>query len=196
MLGELTGALAHELSQPVTAVLSNAQAARAFVDREPIDVPELRAIIDDIINDNRRAGAVIYWLRGFLRKQASVLQPVSLNDVVREVVDLAHSEIVTRSVTVTSTLAAGTSSVLGDRVQLQQVVLNLLLNACDAMRETPLSPKAPRAHDRGRGWIRSASGGGSRHGHTGKPARSRVRAIRHFSRARDSALGLRSAARS
>ena len=141
MLGELTGALAHELSQPVTAVLSNAQAARAFVDREPIDVPELRAIIDDIINDNRRAGAVIYWLRGFLRKQASVLQPVSLNDVVREVIDLAHSEIVTRSVTVTSTLAPGTSSVLGDRVQLQQVVLNLLLNACDAMRETPLSQR-------------------------------------------------------
>ena len=111
------------------------------VDREPIDVPELRAIIDDIINDNRRAGAVIYWLRGFLRKQASVLQPVSLNDVVREVIDLAHSEIVTRSVTVTSTLAPGTSSVLGDRVQLQQVVLNLLLNACDAMRETPLSQR-------------------------------------------------------
>jgi len=141
VLGELTGALAHELSQPVTAVLSNAQAARAFVDREPIDVPELRDIIDDIITDNRRAGAVIYWLRGYLRKQASVLQPVSLNDVVREVVDLAHSEIITRSVTVTSTLAPGTSSVLGDRVQLQQVVLNLLLNACDAMRETPLSQR-------------------------------------------------------
>ena len=111
------------------------------MDREPIDVPELRAIIDDIINDNRRAGAVIYWLRGYLRKQASVLQPVNLNDVVREVVDLAHSEIITRSVTVTSTLAPGTSSVLGDRVQLQQVVLNLLLNACDAMRETPLSQR-------------------------------------------------------
>ena len=141
MLGQLTGALAHELSQPLTAVLSNAQAARGFVDREPIDLPELRATIDDIINDNRRAGAVIDRLRGFLRKQASVLQPVNLNDVVREVVDLAHSEIIARSVTVTSTLAPGTPFVLGDRVQLQQVVLNLLLNACDAMSETPLSQR-------------------------------------------------------
>ena len=141
VLGQLTGALAHELSQPLTAVLSNAQAARGFVHHEPIDLPELRATIDDIINDNRRAGAVIDRLRGFLRKQASVLQPVNLNDVVREVVDLAHSEIIARSVTVTSTLAPGTPFVLGDRVQLQQVVLNLLLNACDAMSETPLSQR-------------------------------------------------------
>ena len=141
VLGELTGALAHELTQPLTAVLSNAQAARAFMDREPIDVLDVRAAIDDIIDDNRRAGAVIERLRAFLRKQASVLQPVDLNDVVRDVVDLARSEIIARGVTVTSTLAPGTPFVLGDRVQLQQVVLNLLLNACDAMSETPLSQR-------------------------------------------------------
>ena len=138
VLGQLTGTLAHELSQPLTAVLSNAQAARGFVDRDPMDVPELRATIDDIINDNRRAGAVIDRLRAFLRKQALALQPVNLNDVVREVVDLAHSEIIARGVIVASTLAQGTPFVLGDRVQLQQVVLNLLLNACDAMSETPV----------------------------------------------------------
>jgi C4-dicarboxylate-specific signal transduction histidine kinase len=141
VLGELTGALAHELSQPLTALLSNAQAARAFMSREPIDVPEARAAIDDIIDDNRRANAVIDRLRAFLRKQPSVHQPANLNDVVREVVDLARSEIIARSVSVTSTLAPGTPFVLGDRIQLQQVVLNLLLNACDAMSETPLSQR-------------------------------------------------------
>ena len=109
--------------------------------REPIDLPEARAAIDDIIDDNRRANAVIERLRAFLRKQASVHQPVNFNDVVREVVDLARSEIIARSVTVTSTLAPGTPFVLGDRIQLQQVVLNLLLNACDAMSETPLSQR-------------------------------------------------------
>ena len=141
VLGELTGTLAHELAQPLAALLSNAQAARAFMSREPIDLPEARAAIDDIINDNRRASAVIDRQRAFLRKQASVHQPVNLNDVVREVVDLARSEIIARSVTVTSTLAPGTPFVLGDRIQLQQVVLNLLLNACDAMSETPLSQR-------------------------------------------------------
>jgi PAS domain S-box-containing protein len=141
VLGELTGALAHELSQPLTAALINAQAIRQFVDREPIDVPELRAATDDIINDNIRAGAVIDRLRGLLRKQASVHQPVNLNDVVYEVVELAHSEIIARGITVKSTLAPGIHVVLGDRVQLQQVVLNLLLNACDAMSDTPLSQR-------------------------------------------------------
>jgi C4-dicarboxylate-specific signal transduction histidine kinase len=141
VLGELTGALAHELSQPLTAVLSNAQAAKGFMNREPIDMPEIRAAIDDIISANRRASAVIDRLRALLRKQPSVRQPVNLNDVVRDVVDLAHSEIIARGVTVTSTLAPGTPSVLGDRVQLQQVVLNLLLNACDAMGETPLKQR-------------------------------------------------------
>jgi PAS domain S-box-containing protein len=141
VLGELTGALAHELSQPLTAVLSNAQAARALLNREPIDVPEVRAAINDIVNDNRRAGAVIDRLRALLRKQAPVFRPVNLNDVVREVVDFAHSEIVVRGVTVACTLAPSGPCVLGDRVQLQQVVLNLLLNACDAMSDTPPSQR-------------------------------------------------------
>ena len=133
VLGELTGALAHELSQPLTGVLSNAQAARRLLDRHPPDVTELRAALDDIIKDTKRAGAVIDRLRALLRKDGIALQPVDMNDVVREVVDLAHSEVVSRRISVTSALAPEIPPVLGDRAQLQQVVLNLVMNACDAM---------------------------------------------------------------
>ena len=135
-LGELTGTLAHELSQPLTAVRANAQAARRFLDREPLDIAELRATLDDIIKSNQRAGAVIDQLRALLRKEGPALQPVDMNEVVREVIDLAHSEILSRRITLTSRLAPKIRPVLGDRVQLQQVVLNLVLNACDAMSET------------------------------------------------------------
>jgi signal transduction histidine kinase len=138
MLGELTGALAHELSQPLTAVLSNAQAAQRFLDRDPQNRAELRGALDDIIRNNKRAGTVIDRLRALLRKEATVLQPVNLNDVVREVLDLANGEVLSRRVSVTSTLTPEMPLVLGDRIQLQQVVLNLLLNACDAMTNTPL----------------------------------------------------------
>jgi PAS domain S-box-containing protein len=136
MLGELTGALAHELSQPLTAVLSSAQAAKHFVERDPLDVAELRAALDDIIRSNKRAGAVIDRLRALLRKEATALQPVNMNEVVREVLDLAHSEFVSRRITVTNALTPEIPLVLGDRIQLQQVVLNLVLNACDAMSDT------------------------------------------------------------
>ena len=136
MLGELTGELAHELSQPLTAVRANAQAARHFLDRESLDVAELRATIDDIIKNNQRAGAVIDRLRALLRKENTTFQPVDMNEVVRDVLDLAHGEILARRVTLTSTLAPHIGLVMGDRVQLQQVLLNLVLNACDAMKES------------------------------------------------------------
>jgi PAS domain S-box-containing protein len=138
VLGELTGTLAHELSQPLTAVLSNAQAARRFLDLSTIDVAEIKDALDDIIKNNRRAGSVIDRLRALLRKEDVPLQPVNLNDVARDVVELAHGELLSHHVTVTSALMPETTVVRGDRVQLQQVVLNLVLNACDAMTNTPL----------------------------------------------------------
>ena len=85
MLGELSGALAHELSQPLTAVLSNAQAARRLLDRDPLDVEQIREALDDIISNDKRAGAVIDRLRALLRKGEAALQPVDLNEVAREV---------------------------------------------------------------------------------------------------------------
>ena len=138
LLGELTGALAHELSQPLTAILSNAQAATNILNREPVDVAELRGALNDVIDSDRRARDFIERLRAMLRKERIWHRAVDLNDVVREVVDLSRSECVSRRTTVATALSAEMPRVLGDRVQLQQVVLNLLLNACDAMRETPV----------------------------------------------------------
>jgi C4-dicarboxylate-specific signal transduction histidine kinase len=134
-LGELTGTLAHELSQPLTAVRSNAQAAWHLLAREPLDQGELRAALEDIIRNNRRAGAVVDRLRALLRKESTAFEPVDVNDVVRDVIDLAHSEILSRRITLTSRLTPAMPVVQGDRIQLQQVLLNLVLNACDAMSE-------------------------------------------------------------
>jgi PAS domain S-box-containing protein len=122
LLGELTGALAHELSQPLTAVLSNAQAARHLLGQDVLDLEELRAAVDDIIKSNRRAGAVIDHLRALLRKDAAAHQPVNINEVVRDVIDLARSEVVSRRIKVTSTLNAANPLVMGDRGFVQFVV--------------------------------------------------------------------------
>ena len=132
-LGELSGALAHELSQPLTAVLTNAQAARHFLDRAQLDVGQLRGALEDIIRNVKRAGTVIDRLRALLRKDESPRQPVDVSEVAREVIDLANGELVSRRVSVKSVFTSAVPPVLGDRVQLQQVVLNLVLNACDAM---------------------------------------------------------------
>src|SRR5262245_1042343 len=132
-LGELSGALAHELSQPLTAVLTNAQAARHFLDRDRLDVSQLRGALDDIIRNVKRAGSVIDRLRALLRKGESPRQPVDVSEVAREVIELAYGELVSRRVSVKSVFTSAIPPVLGDRVQLQQVVLNLVLNACDAM---------------------------------------------------------------
>jgi PAS domain S-box-containing protein len=135
-LGELSGTLAHELSQPLTAVLSNAQAARRLLDRDPLDVDLIRAALDDIIRNDRRAGTVIEHLRSLLRKDERPRQPVNLNEVVRDTLDLTAGELQSRRVAMTRVLADGIPFVQADRVQLQQVVLNLVMNACDAMGAT------------------------------------------------------------
>jgi PAS domain S-box-containing protein len=141
MLGELSGAVAHELSQPLTAVLSNAQAARRMLDRQPVDIEEIRAILDDVIRNDKRAGAVIDRLRALLRNGDPVLQRVNVNEVASEVMDFACGELTSRRVAVATTLSPAIPLVLGDRVQLQQVLLNLVLNACDAMNKMPATER-------------------------------------------------------
>jgi len=137
MLGELSGALAHELHQPLTAILANAQAGLRVLARDPVDLNEVRNILTDIVEDNKRASDVIRGLRALLRKGEVHYLPVDLNGVALTVLGLIRSDLSSRRVTVTTDLAAGLPLVEGDRVQLQQVVLNLVMNGCEAMDGVP-----------------------------------------------------------
>ena len=134
-LSELSGSLAHELNQPLTAILSNAQAALAFMARggDDVDLAELKEILRDIVDEDKRAGEVIQRLRLLLRKGEVQKHPLDMNEVVLDVLKLARSDLLNHSVMVDTELAPQVPPVLGDRVQLQQVLLNLVLNACDAM---------------------------------------------------------------
>lgn len=133
LLGEMSGSLAHELNQPLTAVLSNAQAALRFLDHDPPDLDEVRDSLVHIVENDKRAGEVIRRLRAMLRKEQVNYQELEINEVVRDVLRLINSDILNRNVTVTLELAPDLPIISGDRVQLQQVMLNLVINACDAM---------------------------------------------------------------
>ena len=133
LLGQLSGALAHELNQPLTAILSNAQAAQRFLKSDSIDVAEMRAILDDIVDDDKRAGEVIQRLRALLKRGEAQFQKINMNDVVAETLKLAQGDLIARDVMVTTSFADGIAAVRADRIQLQQVFLNLIINAADAM---------------------------------------------------------------
>ena len=144
MLGELSGALAHEINQPLTAILSNTQTAQRLLRQPGADVGDLVEILEDIQHDTTRASDVIKRLRVLLRKGEIELQPLFLNDIVQEVLDFAHADLVKRDIAVATYLGQGMPEVLGDRVQLQQVVLNLVMNACEAMSAIATSARRLR----------------------------------------------------
>lgn len=132
-LGEMSGALAHELNQPLTAILSNSQAALRFLARDPVDLDEIREILRDIVEADKRAGEVIRRLRTMLKKGEIQFTPLDLNELLGDVIDLAHGDLVTRNMRVTTRFNSRLPLVSGDRVELQQLFLNLVSNACEAM---------------------------------------------------------------
>ena len=136
-LGELSSSLAHELTHPLTAILSNAQAAQRFLAHDDVDLDEVREILNDIVTQDQRAGEVIHRLRLMLKKGElqEHCDDVDLNEVIRDVVNLMRSDLINRNVTVDTDLAQNLPAITGDRVQLQQVLLNLALNGCEAMAD-------------------------------------------------------------
>jgi signal transduction histidine kinase len=133
MLGEMSGGLAHELNQPLTAILSNAQAAHQFIVNKAIDDAELLEILRDIIASEHRAGEVISRLRALFKRGETLMERLDANEVVREVMSLARGDLATRSIEAALQLAPGLPPVQADRIQLQQVMLNLIMNAAEAM---------------------------------------------------------------
>ena len=134
-MGELAASLAHELNQPLTAILSNAQAAQRFLANNRVDVEEVREILRDIVDDNNRASEVIRCMRALVRKEELEFNSLDLTGMIREIVLLVHSDAALRNVRVSCDFAARLPEVRGDKIQLQQVLLNLLLNAFDAMKD-------------------------------------------------------------
>ena len=138
MLGELSGTLAHELNQPLAAILSNAQAALRFLAQDAPALNDVRDILKDIVGDDKRASEVIHRLRLLLRKDEVQHQPLEVNEVVQDVLKLVRSDLASRNIAVNIDLSSELPAVIGDRVLLQQVLLNLILNGCDAVAHAEL----------------------------------------------------------
>ncbi len=135
-IGELTASLAHELNQPLTAIRSNTQAAERFLRSDTPDLNEVREILADIVADNRRASEVISRLRALMKKSELEMMNQDLSQLLRDVVKLVHSEAVIKRVFIETDLSPDLPMINGDRVQLQQVALNLIINGLEAMKDT------------------------------------------------------------
>lgn len=139
MMGQLASALAHELSQPLGAILRNTEAAELFLEHDPPDLDELRAIMADIRQDDQRAGGVIDRLRALLTRRSFAPRELSVSEELANVLALVRSDSTTRKVALETDVASDLPLVMGDPVHLQQVLLNLILNAMDAVADLPVA---------------------------------------------------------
>lgn len=133
MVGELSGALAHEINQPLTAILSNAQAAQRLIERSAPPIGEIRDILADIVAEDRRAAEVIRRLRNLLRDSAVSREAVDVDVLAAEVVGLLRNELLNRDIKLAVDTRCDGVAVSGDKIQLQQVLINLIVNGCDAI---------------------------------------------------------------
>jgi C4-dicarboxylate-specific signal transduction histidine kinase len=133
MMGQLTASIAHEVNQPITAAVTNAEAALNFLDHAPPDLDEVRQALGSIVRAGRRAGAVALRIRNLSKKGTPRDERVDINAAIREVIELTRGEAIKSDILVQTELVKRLTLVQGDRVELQQVVLNLILNALEAM---------------------------------------------------------------
>jgi signal transduction histidine kinase len=136
-MSALGTSIAHELNQPLTAILCNAEAAQNFLSSEPVQMEEVQEILRDIVSDNRRAGEIISRLRAMVKKEELEFSSIDVASVIRETVTMVHSDAVLRNVRVSVDVDSTLPRARGDKIQLQQVVLNLLVNSFEAMKDVP-----------------------------------------------------------
>jgi NO-binding membrane sensor protein with MHYT domain len=134
-LGELTASLAHEVNQPIAAAVTDAEACLSWLERDPPDIEEARACAQSIVKEARRAAEIISRTRLLFQKGDPQKQPVDVNEIVREMIALLRAEARRHAISVRTELAADLPRVIGDRVQLQQVMMNLITNSIDAMKD-------------------------------------------------------------
>ncbi len=140
-LGELTASIAHEVNQPLAAVVANAEACLRWLDRGTPDLDEARRSVERIVKDAKRAAEVIRRVRALLNKADTQKAPLNVNDVVKEVIALVQRELLSHRVSPRMELAPALPLVLADRVQLQQVIINLVMNGIEAMQPVTDRPR-------------------------------------------------------
>ncbi len=147
-LGELTASIAHEVNQPLAGVLANAEACLLWLNRETPNLDEARRATEWIIEEGKRAGEIIRRVRALLKKSDTQKAPLDINDVVNEVIALVQRELLSQCVVLRMEVASALPVVLGDRVQLQQVIINLVINGIEAMQAVTDRPRvlAMRTH--------------------------------------------------
>ena len=139
-MGELSASLAHELNQPLTAILSNAQAALRFLASDRANLDEIREILGDIVADDRRAGKVIERLRSLFKKGDCKKESVDINELINDVISLIKTETRIRNVSIETILEPSLAPVIGDKIQLHQVMINLIINASEALTDVDNIP--------------------------------------------------------
>jgi C4-dicarboxylate-specific signal transduction histidine kinase len=144
MIGELIAAIAHEMNQPLAAVMTNANAVSRWLTAVPPNLDEVRKAVRRIVRDGHRAGAVIKRIRGFVKKGELSREPLNLNELIQETVALMQLELTRKQVSLQTVLASELPRIPGDRVQLQQVLLNLVVNALDSMSAVTGRPRCLR----------------------------------------------------
>jgi PAS domain S-box-containing protein len=140
-LGELTASISHEVNQPLAAVVANAEACLRWLDREPADLNAVRRSVEWVINDGNRASEVIKRVRALANKNDTERAPLDVNEIVREVIVLVQRELVSHCVTLRTELARAPPKIFGDRVQMQQVIINLVMNGIEAMQHVTDRPR-------------------------------------------------------